>query len=141
MQTETKARFITDELVNKSFLLRSVNERVIERELLLLDSLRAPVLDATGLIRQVSEQVACVDLNSSLALLARKYKYTRPRVIASPQQQPCLRIVRGRHPILDRKFFDAQPAQHFTPNSLHLHGESKLLLLLSREIVLRTIPF
>lgn len=141
MQTETKARFITDELVNKSFLLRSVNERVIERELLLLDELRAPLLEAVDLIRKVCEEVAQLDLNSSLAVIAQKYNYTKPKIISS--SLPILRIIDGRHPILDRKFFDSQPPQHFTPNSLELNEQSKPLIhyLLVLTRVSRSICF
>jgi DNA mismatch repair protein MutS len=123
MQTETKARFITDELVNKSFLLRSINERVIERELILLDELRSPILEATELIRKACEEIAQLDLNSALAVLAQQYSYTKPKIISS--SQPVLKIVAGRHPVLDRKFFDAQPPQHFTPNTLHLSEKSR----------------
>ncbi len=124
MQTETKARFVTDELVNKSFLRRSVDERVIERELVLLDELRSPILEAIEQIRCVCERISELDLNSSLAVMAQKYNYTRPRIL-DHKQQPVLKIIDGRHPILDRKFFDAQPAQHFTPNSLELTEQSK----------------
>lgn len=124
MQTEVKARFITDELVNKSFLLRSVNERIIERELIILDELRAPILEVVGEIRRFSEDIAALDLNSTLGHLAQRYHFTRPQLVHSPGK-PVLHIENGRHPILDCKFQDSQPPLHFTPNSLHLHADSK----------------
>lgn len=145
MQTEVKARFITDELVNKSFLLRSVNERTIERELIILDGLRAPILASVDEIRRFSECIAELDLNSTLGYLAQRYHFIRPQIIHSPNH-PVLQIQNGRHPILDCKFQSSHPPIHFTPNSLQLHSDSKkaificFMLISCRQVCLVNGP-
>lgn len=129
MQTETKARFVTDDLVNKSFMLRTITERVIERELQLLSEIREPVLKAATEIRHVASAAAELDLEASFALLAARYNYVRPEVTtATAAAGVHLEIRDGRHPILDRMFTDANPPQSFTPNDLAMTSTSKSIL-------------
>lgn len=124
MQTESKARYTTEELITKSFLLRTVSERISEQELALLRGLLDPILEASNEIRAVANSVAQIDLESSLALLALELNYTRPLVHSDTDG---LEIIDGRHPVLDKLFHSHQEdtvLRHFTPNSLHLSSSS-----------------
>ena len=129
MQTETKARFTTEELITKSFLLRTVEERIIEQEMRLLSGLVDPVLASSSEIRDAANSIAQVDLESALALLALKYSYTRPQIHNEPGKG--LEIIDGRHPVLDKLFHcddEDTVLRHFTPNSLQLTSTSKILI-------------
>lgn len=128
MQTETKARYTTDDLISKSFLLRSISERVIDEELSLLTTqLVDPLVGHfSDEIRRVADEIAQVDLDSAFALLALKHSYTRP--VLTGNEQGILEIVDGRHPVLDKLFNsfkdDNECIRHFTPNSLSLRESS-----------------
>ena len=133
MQTENKARYTTEDLVTKSFLLRTIEERIIELELKLLDSLLTPILNASAEIRKFADQTAQIDLESTFALTAIKNNYTRPQL----SRDEVIEIVDGRHPVLEKLFkigandeIENNLPRHFTPNSLHLNlSNGKFLLL------------
>lgn len=126
MQTETRARYTTEDLITKSFLLRSISERVIAHELTLLSGLLEPVLAQAEGIRSIADGIAQIDLESAFALLALKQSYVRPEVLKDGRGH--LEIVDGRHPVLDKLFtrFDGEndTLRQFTPNSLHLTTKS-----------------
>lgn len=124
MQTETRARYTTEELLTKSLLLRTISERVIDHELILLNSLLEPLIIHSAEIRAAADAIALIDLNSSFALLALKQDYIRPSVSNAAH----LNIVDGRHPVLDKLFSNplesTDTLRHFTPNSLSLDENS-----------------
>lgn len=128
MQTETKARYTTENLLTKSFLLRSISDRVTEKEIKLLSSLLEPILSLSQEIRLAADKVAQVDLESSFGLLALKQSYTRPKVLKNNNSQ-ILQIIDGRHPVLDKLFTcledENSTLRHFTPNSLNSTEPSK----------------
>lgn len=130
MQTETRARYTTEELLSKSLLLRSISDRVIEHELALLSGLLEPILQRAEDIRAAAEQIAQIDLESTFASLALTHAYTRPQVTSTPGE---LVILDGRHPVLDKlftTFADSNDSlRHFTPNSLIINDSSSFLLL------------
>ena len=127
MQTETRARYTTEELLTKSLLLRTISERVIDRELALLNSLLEPLIVNSAEIRAAADAIALIDLDSSFALLAIKQDYTRPIINNEAQ----LDIADGRHPVLDKLFSNplesTDTLRHFTPNSLTLNEDSNLI--------------
>lgn len=105
MQTESKSRFTTEDLITKSFLLRSIEERIIELELKLLkSSLLEPVLAASAEIRELADRVARIDLESTFALSAIKCDYTRPQLRDDDGGDEEIEIVDGRHPVLEKIF-------------------------------------
>lgn len=152
MQTESKARYTTEDLVTKSFLLRSIEERIIEFELKLLKGLLEPILTAGAEIRDLADRIAQIDLESTFALSAIKCNYARPQIQQEKDQEDgIIEIVDGRHPVLDKLFksptmddfnnygyttydFNSQPnstPRHFTPNSLNLSRSLGKFLLLT----------
>lgn len=126
MQTETRARYTTEELLTKSLLLRTISERVIDHELVLLNSLLEPLIVNSAEIRAAADSIALIDLDSSFALLAIKQDYTRPII----NNEAHLDILDGRHPVLDKLFSNplesTDTIRYFTPNSLSLNEESNL---------------
>ena len=124
MQTETRARYTTEELLTKSLLLRTISERVIDCELELLGGLLDPILARSDEIRHIAEEVAQIDLESGLAVIAIRRSYTRPRIITEAADHTRLDIIDGRHPVLDKMFSclddDKDLLRQFTPNTLKL---------------------
>lgn len=129
MQTETRSRYTTEDLLTKSFLLRSVSDRVTEEELSILNGqLVDPVVGQFAQeVRGIADEIAQLDLDSSFALLALRHAYTRPEILEG-ESAAVLDIVDGRHPVLDKMFSslgdENECIRHFTPNSLNLSAQS-----------------
>ena len=113
-------RYITPELKEYENLVLNAEERISELETRLFRELctqlatRAPALLAT------SQALARVDVASALAEVAVRNHYTRPTFTA----EPVLRLVAGRHPVVERALPDA-----FTPNDLTMDGESRIHII------------
>ena len=126
-QTETKSRYTTEELLTKSLLLRTISERVVDRELFLLARILDSVLGFAPEIRRVADFVGRVDLETTFALQGLGHFYVRPTVVDGCGRGQ-LEIVDGRHPILDKLFSspgdENESLRHFTPNSLSLSSNS-----------------
>lgn len=137
MQTETKARYTTDDLVTKSFLLRSISEKIIDEELSILNSQFVdPIIGQfSEEIRQIADEIAQIDLDSCFALLALKHSYIRPEVISDASCGGVLDIIDGRHPVLDKLFNSIEDGneciRQFIPNSLNLKTDQSNTFKLS----------
>lgn len=132
MQTETRSRYTTEELLTKSMLLRSITDRVIDKELNILSSLLEPILQSADEIRVAADLIAKMDLESTFASLALDHSYTRPQLTKNKDD---LVIVDGKHPVLDKlftSFSDSNESlRHFTPNSLNFSSSHGKFLLLT----------
>ncbi|MCX7751126.1 MAG: DNA mismatch repair protein MutS [Candidatus Bipolaricaulota bacterium] len=101
-------RFTTDALEAKADRLAALEEAIAEREREIFAALCRRVGEALGRLRAVGEALAELDALASLAEVARRGGYTRPRFTDGP-----LRIVEGRHPMVET-------VTRFVPNDLHL---------------------
>ncbi len=101
-------RFTSDVLAAKADRLAALEEAITEREREIFSSLCDRVAAALGALRGVGEALAELDALASLAEVARRRGYTRPRFTDGP-----LRIAEGRHPMVET-------VTRFVPNDLHL---------------------
>lgn len=101
-------RFTSDALAARADRLAALEEAIAEREREIFDSLRARVEASLGALRGVGEALAELDALASLAEVARRRGYTRPRFTDGS-----LRIAEGRHPMVET-------VTRFVPNDLHL---------------------
>jgi DNA mismatch repair protein MutS len=105
METENKARFVTDELARLSLELRMAGEKAADREVALLGALVEAMLTPWAEdIRGLALRIAELDLHAAFAYSALSFNYCRPLVIQT--KEPFLQIRNGRHPVLDRLFTD-----------------------------------
>ena len=101
-------RYITPELKEYEERVLTAEDRAntIEHEIFL--DLRQKALIAGSRLLATAEALAELDVLAGLAELARSRNYCRPAVVA----EPILKIVEGRHPVLDV----TEPEGTFVPN-------------------------
>jgi DNA mismatch repair protein MutS len=101
-------RYITPELKEYEEKVLSADEKAKELEYDLFLQLRDAVAAQRKRIQSTAAALAAIDVLADLAELARQRNYCRPEII----EAPALKIVDGRHPVLDI----VEPEGTFVPN-------------------------
>ncbi len=114
-------RFITSELKEMEEKILSALERSKILEFEIFGQLRSHLLSELKNIQQTAAAIAMLDLFSSLAEVARLYRYTRPVINNSKQ----LSILDGRHPVLE------QQEKQVIPNDTQLDGEEDRMAIIT----------
>ncbi|APO99394.1 DNA mismatch repair protein MutS [Xanthomonas perforans] len=120
-QTLTNAeRYITEELKSFEDKVLSARERSLSREKLLYEGL----LDALGTelegLKRCAGALSELDVLAGFAERAQALDWSQPEL----DHAPCLRIERGRHPVVE-----AVREQPFEPNDLDLHSDRRMLVI------------
>jgi DNA mismatch repair protein MutS len=116
-------RYITPELKEYEEKVLSADQRAQELEYELFAALRDAVAAARPRIQSTAAALARIDVLAALAELARQRNYCRPEIV----DEPVLRIVDGRHPVLDV----LEPEGTFVPNDTVLGGGDGTILLIT----------
>jgi DNA mismatch repair protein MutS len=116
-------RYITPELKSYEEKVLTADERAKALEYELFLDLRTIVQAASRRLRRTAEMLAQLDVLVSMAELARRHGYCRPVLV----EQPMLRIVDGRHPVLDI----IAPHGTFVPNDTTASLDEGLILLIT----------
>lgn len=116
-------RYITAELKEYEDRVLRAEDQARELEYELFIQLRDRVAAEAPRLVQVGEALAQLDVLAALAELAARRGYRRPELVS----EPILKIVAGRHPVLDI----LMPEGRFIPNDLDLGGDSGTILLLT----------
>jgi DNA mismatch repair protein MutS len=98
------------------------DERILEREIELFESLRASVAAEAARIQETARSLAALDTLAGLAETATLSNYTKPQVHDGDE----LAIVDGRHPVVERRSSGA-----FVPNDVMLDGNASQLVILT----------
>jgi DNA mismatch repair protein MutS len=101
-------RYITPELKEYEEKVLTADEKAKELEYALFSELRGVVAADRRRMQATAAALAEIDTLASLADLARQRNYCRPEVV----EEPVLRIIDGRHPVLDI----VEPDGKFVPN-------------------------
>lgn len=122
-QTLTNAeRFNTPQLKEYESKVLGAEERLKSLEYELFRRLRERVAEQNRRIQGSASALATLDALLSLAEVADKYGYNRPRVTEGDE----IAIVEGRHPVLDR----IGHLEPFVPNDARLDcGENQLIII------------
>ena len=115
-------RFITPELKQHEDDVTSADERILLRESALFEELRLGVAAAARRIQEAARVIAAIDVLQSLAEVACRNDYVKPRVDAGEE----LQFSEGRHPIMERVLSDP-----FIANDLVAGGEAPRLFILT----------
>jgi DNA mismatch repair protein MutS len=115
-------RFVTPELKEYEEKVLRAEERILEREAEVFEALRAQVAREGRRIQQASRSAATLDVLASLADVACRYDYVKPRISA----EGGLSYVEGRHPVMERALPDP-----FVSNDLDMGGERPLLFVVT----------
>lgn len=116
-------RFINQKLQEYESLILGASEKMeaLEKELFfeLLDKINGQI----SVVQETSSVIARIDIDLSLAHLAREKNYSRPEI----KKEGELKIREGRHPVVEHLF----TAEDFIPNDLNMDLEENTLLLIT----------
>ncbi|MEX2139465.1 MAG: DNA mismatch repair protein MutS [Pirellulales bacterium] len=116
-------RYITPELKEYEEKVLSADEKAKELEYDLFCQLREMVAGCAKRLQATAAVLAQLDVLASLATLARERGYCRPVIAA----EPALKIVDGRHPVVDA----LATAGSFVPNDTACGDDDGLILLIT----------
>ncbi len=116
-------RFFTPELKEYESLILNAQEKMAELEANLFRQICHQVGGASEQILAVASAIANVDVFSSLAEVAVRYSYVRPKLTTGNE----IIISEGRHPVVERSLLNAS----FVPNDSHLSNDDAQLIILT----------
>src|SRR6202051_5068755 len=109
-------RFTTPELKEYESKILDAQEKIVEIERRLFAELRSAIAAEAKSIRQTALALAELDVTVALADVAAENRYSRPRFDEAGLNQGVMRVVAGRHPVIEK--LAAKDAQRFIPNDL-----------------------
>lgn len=116
-------RYITDELKQYETKVLGAEDRRCALELELFNQVRDQVKAGSAAIQAAADYVARIDCLFSLAEVADRNDYCRPRI----NSQGVIDIRDGRHPVVEKMI----SGERFVPNSIHLDHESDQVLIIT----------
>ncbi len=116
-------RYITPELKEYEERVLTADEKAKELEYTLFCQLRELVAGCAMRLKASATVLAQLDVLAGLAALARERGYCRPTIV----DEPLLRIVDGRHPVVDA----LAAAGSFVPNDTTCGGDDGVILLIT----------
>ncbi len=116
-------RYITPELKEYEEKVLSADEKAKELEYQLFVELREATAACAPRLQAAAAVLAQLDVLASLAILARQRGYCRPNCVA----EPVLKIIDGRHPVLDVLTADGS----FVPNDAICGPDEGAILLIT----------
>jgi len=116
-------RFVTPELKEYESKVLRAQDRIASLEAELVAALRAEVVRHVSPLQRTAQATARIDVLAGLADVAAAHDYRRPTVHAGPD----LRIVAGRHPVVEQLARDGR----FVPNDTTLHAAGRAIAVLT----------
>lgn len=113
---KNQERYITPALKEHEEKVLRSEERAVELEQELFETLKSRVAAQVPGLQRAAEVMATIDCLAGLATLATSAGYCRPELT----EEPVLDVREGRHPVLDR----LQPTGQFVPNDVRLGIDS-----------------
>ncbi len=116
-------RFFTPELKEYESLILNARDRISELETDIYRRVCRQVATVSEHILAVADALADLDVFSSLAEVAVRYGYSRPKLTNNSE----IVITQGRHPVVEQTLRDAS----FVPNDAHLSNDDTQLIILT----------
>ena len=117
-------RFTTEELHRFESEILGARDAAMQHEFDLIETLRQKVCQQASPVQRAAQAVAQLDVLTCFAQLACRYRYVRPDV----HQGRSLKLVAGRHPLVERFLDRAEP---FVANDTHMDMKSRRFMLLT----------
>ncbi|HET9795641.1 MAG TPA: DNA mismatch repair protein MutS, partial [Thermoanaerobaculia bacterium] len=114
-------RFTTPELSELEAKILGADERILEIEARVFGELAEFLAAESTRLAEVARALGEIDLYASLAETAATRGYVRPRIA----ERPGIRIVEGRHPVVERVRRD----EPFVANDVALDAETRIVIL------------
>jgi DNA mismatch repair protein MutS len=118
-------RYITPALKDYEQKVLGADERIVERELEVLDTLRRAVAAEAPRIQASARALATLDVLAALAEVAAVNNYIKPHVHDGDE----LTVLDGRHPVVERQA--SVLSGGFVPNDVTLDGRACQLVILT----------
>jgi DNA mismatch repair protein MutS len=118
-------RFITPALKEYEEKVLGADERILERELELFETLRTGVAAEAVRIQATSRALAGLDVLAALAETAAANNYIKPHVHEGDE----LVVIDARHPVVERRA--AAAGEPFVPNDINLDATTAQLMILT----------
>jgi len=116
-------RFITPELKEYESMILNARDRISELESELFHRVCGQIATAGERILALASALANLDVFSSLAEVAMRYSYVRPKLTVDDK----IVITQGRHPVVERSLVDTS----FVPNDTCLSNDDTQLIILT----------
>ena len=117
-------RFITEELKEIENKLLNSEELANKLESSIFEQIKEKLKEIVSIIQKTADEIAFIDVVSSLAKVAQEYNYTRPKV---SERYKHIKIENGRHPIIE-----ANPkVDLFVPNDAYLNDKDDRTLIIT----------
>jgi DNA mismatch repair protein MutS len=118
-------RFTTPELKELEAKILEAEEKMLAIEREIFESLRTLACAEAARIKATAAAVAELDVTVALAETAVAGRYVRPQFSTTGE----LRIVAGRHPVIER--LTEREAQRFIPNDLYFHPATQFIAVIT----------
>ncbi len=115
----TGERFSTPALKDYEQKVLTADERILERELTLVEELRLAVLAEAERVQRTARALAALDVLAAFAEIATRRDYVKPAITEDRE----VTIADGRHPVVERT------VDGFVPNDLRLDDAHQVVLL------------
>jgi DNA mismatch repair protein MutS len=116
-------RFVTDEVKDYEARVLGAQEKIEALEYDLFVALRAEVAAEAHRLKSAARHAASADVIAGLAQIAVERGYVRPGIVPEPR----LRIVNGRHPVVEQMLVESR----FAPNDTTLGPEPGSIAILT----------
>lgn len=120
----TGERYVTEELKNLEVKILGAEERIIQIESELFESLVDYLQDYITPLQQNAQVIAHLDSLYSLAKSAVLHSYCKPEI----DESLVIDIKDGRHPVIEHQI---QEGEQFIPNDIYLDSNSQQILMIT----------
>ena len=116
-------RFTTEELKQIEEKVTGAHEKAVALESRLFDEVRSALKENIPSLQRIAEGFKRLDALLSLARVALENGYVRPSI----NRQGVLRILEGRHPVVEKTLREST----FVPNDTDMDGDGKRMLIVT----------
>ena len=122
-------RFTTPELKDYERKVLDAEDKILTLEKELFAEVRKFAAAHAQRIRATAAAVAEIDVTVALAQVAAENRYARPTFSDNGEMRGEMRILAGRHPVIER--LEQQDAGRFIPNDLYLNSDTDLIAIIT----------
>jgi DNA mismatch repair protein MutS len=122
-------RFTTPELKDYERKILDAEDKILTLEKELFAEVRKFAAADAQRIRATAAAVAEIDVTAALAQVAAENRYVRPTFSENGEMRGEMRILAGRHPVIER--LELQDAGRFIPNDLYLNSSADLIAIIT----------
>ncbi|MFB1081028.1 DNA mismatch repair protein MutS [Jeotgalibacillus sp. JSM ZJ347] len=114
-------RYITPELKEKETLILEAEEKSVELEHRIFQTVKEQVKKEIPRIQQLAKDISEVDVLQAFAYISEKRHYVKPEF----SKQKVLNITEGRHPVIEK----VMDLNEYVPNSCQMDADRSMLLI------------